>query len=241
MSCVLRISKNAEPSCLASTRQNFLAVHGSITAGAWDDVRGPCKQHLREAAFEEQAGLCAYCMSPLSSTGPVDSSAPRNGGMKLEHFVARNADGSRSLDWDNILGVCPGVVVGREEAGGEFHCDTHRGHLEPTDQALSHSPASFPPDIASKLTYDARGNVRSDDPAVEADLRRLNLNTERLKRNRRAVIDALQRKLARNLTTAELNAELKRYAERDAGGRRRPYAGVAVSYLSRKLRFSQGG
>ncbi|RKG59920.1 hypothetical protein D7X30_12915 [Corallococcus sp. AB011P] len=240
---MLTITKAAEPACLKESRTQYEAVHGAVSDDAWESPPGSCKQAMREAAWLEQGGLCAYCMSPLSGTSRANSAHPEAGGMKLEHFEAQHAAGQRTLDWDNLLGVCPGVVVGRSagESGtneaGTAHCDTHRGHLPPERQFLSYSPAKAPPDVSALYRYDKlQGDIQSDDAGATQDIERLNLNLARLKRNRRAVLDAIRRQLQKDASTARLLQLRQHYAEKDKDGRLRPYAGVGLWYIGRKLR-----
>ncbi|HYO69566.1 MAG TPA: hypothetical protein VEU33_26170 [Archangium sp.] len=239
---MLKITKGAEPACLAATRTQYKAMHGAVDDGAWNSLDGTCKQAMREVAWREQGGLCAYCMSPLSGNDAANSKRPEEGGMKLEHFEARNAAGHRTLDWDNLLGVCPGVVVGRsvDETGtdeaGTAHCDTYRGGLPTTQQALSYSPAKVPPDVGALYRYSTRGQILSDDASAMQDIARLNLNLARLRRNRLAVLDEIRRRLEQNDSTARLRELRQQYAQKDADGRLRPYVGVGLWYVGRKLR-----
>ncbi|MCP3139432.1 HNH endonuclease family protein [Pyxidicoccus xibeiensis] len=239
----MKITKSTEPPCLAATRTQYEAVHGAVDDGAWNALDGQCKQAMRGQAMREQGGLCAYCMSPLLGVHAADSQRPGAGGMKLEHFEARNAAGHRTLDWDNLLGVCPGVVVGRsvDETGtneeGTAHCDTYRGTLPTSKQALSYNPAMMPPDVGVLYRYGTvRGEILSDDPGAEQDISRLNLNLARLKRNRLAVIDEIRKQLGEDDSTPRMLKLRQNYAQKDANGRLRPYAGVGLWYVKRKLR-----
>jgi uncharacterized protein (TIGR02646 family) len=238
----MKITKGAEPACLRATRTQYRAVHGAVVNGAWGALAGDCKQAMREVAWREQGGLCAYCMSPLSGDHAADSKRPETGGMKLEHFEARHAAGHRTLDWDNLLGVCPGVVVGQsvDETGtdeaGMAHCDTYRGNLPAAQQALAYSPAKVPPDVGAIYRYDkAQGKLLSDDAGAMQDIARLNLNLARLKRNRLAVLDAIRKQLEVDDSTARLLKLRQDYAQKDGDGRLRPYAGVGLWYVGRKL------
>ncbi len=243
MISVLKITKSPEPSRLAEARAQYEETYGTVDDNAWTSLDGQCKQAMREQAWDEQGGLCAYCMSPLTGTHAADSRQPQSGGMKLEHFEARNAAGHRTLDWDNLLGVCPGIIVGRSFAGagtrdeGTAHCDTYRGNLPTAQQPLSYSPARMPPDVGEHYRYDkVRGEILSDDENATKDISRLNLNVARLKRNRMAVIDEIRQQLEKDDSPSRLKVLHQHYARRDADGRLRPYAGVGLWYLKRKLR-----
>ncbi|MDC0712490.1 hypothetical protein POL68_28770 [Stigmatella sp. ncwal1] len=239
----MKITKGAEPTCLTATRTQYRATHGAVDDGAWESLAGTCKQAMREVAWREQGGLCAYCMSPLSGDHAAKSQHPQMGGMKLEHFEARNAAGHRTLAWDNLLGVCPGVVVGQsvDETGtdetGTAHCDTYRGNLPTAQQALAYSPAKVPPDVGALYRYDkAQGRILSDNADATQDIARLNLNLARLKRNRLAVLDMIRRQLEVDDSTARLLKLRQDYAQKDGNGRLRSYANVGLWYVGHKLR-----
>lgn len=240
---MLKITKGPEPACLTTARTQYQAMYGAVDDGAWKSPNGTCKEAMRKAAWREQGGLCAYCMSRLSGEHAADSKHPEAGGMKLEHFEARNAAGHRTLDWDNLLGVCPGIVVGQsvDETGtnetGTAHCDTYRGRLPTGQQALSCNPAKAPPDVGALYRYDrTRGGILSDDAGAKQNIERLNLNLARLKRNRQGVLDEIRRQLDKDDSTARLLELRQHYAQKDTDGRLRPYAGVGLWYVGLKLR-----
>jgi uncharacterized protein (TIGR02646 family) len=230
-----RIEKGKEPSCLEELRG---------TPGAdWSSVSGDQKQQMRKHTWAEQRGLCAYCMSRL----PKDDAAS----MKIEHYEARAGAKDKQFTWSNLLGVCLGDVGIREgEEGAEkrFHCDTYRGHLAKDDQALHVHPAHHPPDAGTRFSYTTAGEIRpaSDLPAdesarVENTIRRLNLNIDRLKRNRAAVIDAARKQLQqqKTVTTRHVEQLLQRVTTVDGAGRLPEHVQVAVLYFEKKLRQLQ--
>lgn len=243
---MLKILKGAESECLAQSRADYKSRNTEVSDDAWSSPDGACKLAMREAAWREQGGLCAYCMSRLSNTSAANSARPELGGMKLEHFEARNAAGHRTLDWDNLLGVCPGVVIGRSlddkgtDETGTAHCDTFRGNLPPAQQLLSYSPAKMP-DVGTLYRYrKVDGEILSDNTDAMRDIARLNLNLARLKRNRQAVFDELRKSLDENASDARLRELRQFYAQKDKQGRLRPYAGVGLWYVERKLRQRAG-
>lgn len=228
-----RIEKDREPGCLSDLRS---------TPGAdWSSVHGTQKQQMREHAFKEQRGLCAYCMSRL----PEPPSAQ---GMKIEHFETRALSPERVFDWGNLLGVCLGDVGIPEGGGGDhrdrYHCDTYRGYLPKEEQRIELNPAAFPPDVRAMFSYTDQGEMRPArglSPAVrasaEAQIERLNLNIARLQRNRRAVIDALRNEFRKRAPrVARVKELLERASTPDGNGRLQPYCQAAVYYLEKKLR-----
>ncbi|AUX37758.1 MULTISPECIES: retron system putative HNH endonuclease [Sorangium] len=232
-----RIEKDREPSCLADLRS---------TPGAdWSSVHGTQKQQMREYAFKEQRGLCAYCMSRLSEP-------PSDKGMKIEHFDARALSPERVFDWGNLLGVCMGglgIHGDPGEGGGDhrarYHCDTYRGYIpRKEEQRLGLNPAAFPPDVSSMFSYTNQGEMRPAhglEPTMrasaEAQIDRLNLNIRRLQRNREAVIGALRSEFRRKPPkVARVKELLKHWSTPDGTGLLPPHCQAAVYYLEKKLR-----
>lgn len=230
-----RIEKGREPSCLADLR---------ATPGAdWSSVHGPQKQQMREHAFKEQHGLCAYCMSRLGQP-PSDKS------MKIEHFETRALSPGRVFDWSNLLGVCLGGLdivpgAGSGDPRDRYHCDTYRGYIpRKEEQRLGLNPAAFPPDVSSMFSYTHRGEIRpaaalapGESSSAKEQIDRLNLNIARLQRNRGAVIETLRSEFRRKPPKpARVKELLEPWSMPDRNGHLRPYCQVAVDYLKKKLR-----
>ncbi|MEO7328874.1 MAG: retron system putative HNH endonuclease [Minicystis sp.] len=227
-----RIEKGAEPACLADLRS---------TPGAdWSSVSGDQRNEMRARLFAEQHGLCAYCMSRIPHP-------PSKKGMKIEHFEARANRDEKTFLWSNLLGVCLGDVGIVESASGDrgarFHCDTYRGNVP-----LDVHPAAFPPDVGACFSYSLAGEIRPAstlDATMHAEVSKtithLNLNIDRLKRNRRAVIERLRADFTRKAPkTARVQALLEQASRPDGEGLLPPYAQVAVRYLAKKLRQLEG-
>lgn len=182
-----------------------LAPLDADQAARWDDVDGATKLALLAALFTDQRGLCAYCLSRLNDPTKHDDPRPKAGGMKVEHFAARNEQKitaeerhRRCFDWQNLLGVCPGGedVVSGDTVEGLF-CEAARGNVP-----LHFNPASFPPDVSALLRSTDRGELRpaqdlsdEDRTKLDAQLKTLRLNAPWLQENRRRAIDAVRKKL----------------------------------------------
>jgi uncharacterized protein (TIGR02646 family) len=192
-----RIRKGSAPAVLAP-----LAADPDAN---WDSVDGATKLALRAALFADQHGLCAYCLSRLNNPTKHEDPRPKAGGMKVEHFAARNERGideaeshRRCFDWQNLLGVCPGGEdVQRREVVDKKFCEAARGNV-----ALSFNPASFPPDVSALLRSTDRGELRpapdlneSDRVKLNAQIKTLHLDAPWLQENRRRAIDAARKKL----------------------------------------------
>jgi hypothetical protein len=95
----------------------------------------------------------------------------------------------------------------------------------------------MPPAVDRDIRYLANGTIRSDDADFDAELNDvLNLNVERLKNNRKAVLDGLKAWAEKvgKLRKADIRAELKGWDEM-GGGVLREYAQVAIFWLNRRL------
>lgn len=228
-----RIKKGQEPPCLEELRQ---------TPGAdWSSVTGKDKQEMREHAWVEQHGLCAYCMSWLQKTDDAS--------MKIEHYETRAGAKEKQFYWNNLLGVCKGDIgVEEGEKGGDhrFHCDTYRGNLITAHQTLYVHPAQFPPDAGVLFSYTLEGEIRpaqglSPDAQneVRKTIERLNLNIARLKRNRKAVIAAARKELEKKATRKHVEQLLEIANKPNSKNRLNPYAQIAVVYFTKKLRQLQ--
>ncbi len=223
-----RIEKGAEPQCLQELRQ---------TPGAdWSSASGTDKQAMREHAWTEQRGLCAYCMSRLPP--------PSAEGMKIEHFMPRAMDRTLWFTWSNLLGVCLGDL-GLENQVARFHCDTYRGHLSSGEQGLRLHPAQFPPDVGTCFSYTNTGEIRparhlneTEGTWAEEAIQKLNLNIDRLKRNRAAVRDRARQKLMQGgpVTRRHIEAMLANARRTDGSGCLMEYVEVAIQYLEKKRR-----
>lgn len=207
------IVKRDQPQCLT--------VLQAGPATSWGDVPGDCKAQMRAALIQEQGALCAYCEGRIS-----DSPSK----MKIEHWSARHDDALHGLifTWSNLLGVCCG------ESGDEAHCDTYRGRLSTAQQALQLDPTQAPAP-QSLLRMLGNGELVSDDPRMQADLKTLNLNCALLKRNRVAALDHA-RKRAGRFSRRELEQALKSLHVPNSKGELTEYLSVFERYYQRKLR-----
>lgn len=170
--------------------------------------------------------------------------------MKIEHFVTRSHEPRRMYDWDNLLGVCDGVMRGGSK-GETFTCDTARG-----DRPLHINPAKPPPKPEDVFIIGKSGEIivegddaKADPPPVamvddprsqlrsnaKADRKTLNLNHPRLVAGRRAVIDDLRKRLRSNDDIKAIRRLLQIFSNPTRDGLPE-YARVAVEYLRPKLR-----
>ena len=89
------------------------------------------KDKIRECLYEEQHGLCAYCMRRITG---------RRSDTKIEHYKALRTNKETALDYKNYLGVCYGGEKGKFEETDERNykntgclcCDASKGEQELT-------------------------------------------------------------------------------------------------------------
>lgn len=169
---------------------------------------------LKEALLKEQGYLCAYCMDRIEERT-----------MKVEHLACRSQHPDKQLDYSNLLACCQGG-----EGTNERHYDTSKGNKE-----ISFSPLRE--ECITSLSYSNQGVVSSDHPVWEKEINEvLNLNTPILKDNRREVLRSLLDQLkGRGYKRSTLSKLLAIYQEYDADGKRKPFCGIAICFLKKRL------
>jgi uncharacterized protein (TIGR02646 family) len=112
MKRVLKVQ--TEPQALTDYKRRFADAPAQLI---WTKFKKQTarRESVKKQLRDDQRGLCAYCETALI---PEDES--------VEHFVARDADHGRELDWSNLLLCC---------AGGERPLPE-----EVADGALRHDP-----------------------------------------------------------------------------------------------------
>ncbi|MEY8410427.1 hypothetical protein AALB51_04165 [Lachnospiraceae bacterium 62-26] len=179
-------------------------------ANAYFDGYGQ-KDDIRKKLLQEQGRLCGYCMRRISDYSKV----------KIEHIVpqSRLKDNEReALNYKSMLGVCYG----------------NEKKVNPFDKTC-----------IDKIKYKSDGHIYSDDIELEQDLDvTLNLNYDGadayLVMNRREVLNACKEKLAKMKkngmwSKSMLRKVLKEYEMPDEQGRLKPYSGIVLWYLEKRL------
>ena len=179
------------------------------------------KDGLREALLRDQGGLCCYCMSRIDA-----------GRMKIEHWAAQDTHPEQQIEYQNLLGACPG---GQGQPRAQQHCDTRKGN-----EGLSIHPADPLRSCERFITYRADGTIGAELPEVWRDVEEvLNLNVRRLKENRKQVLETALKEIVRRAggewKRDALERELLRWRERDAAGMFREYCQVVVYWLEKRL------
>lgn len=204
------IAKQREPASLTRHRATPYADYDNYAE----------KDELRQSLVVEQGALCCYCMGRIH---------PDRGHMKIEHWLCQEDHADRCLDYHNLLGACLG---GQGKPPRHQHCDTRKGK-----RSLQRNPATTAPPVDRDVHYLADGTIRSDDTRFDGELNDvLNLNMERLKNNRKAVLESLGKWAAQNgtLRKTTVRAELKEWQSIEDGVLRE-YLQVAVYWLKKRL------
>ena len=196
----------------------------------------PDKDDIREQLLKEQGYLCGYCMKRLKS--------PRE--VKIEHIQPQSKlkeEPREALDYSKMLGVCYGNEI-REGNKKKRHlkeltCDAHRKNRE-LKVADPHKRSRI-----EKIRYESDGRITSDDIELKKDLEdtlNLNYNGEAvfLMENRKEVLNACKEKMKRmkergQWTKPFLKKILKEYEEPNESGYLKPYSGIAIWYLKKRL------
>lgn len=204
------IKKRTEP---ASWRKH------RTTGGSYEDYKET--DDARSALLSEQGHLCCFCMRRITVRA-----------MKIAHWVPQSADNKQTMDWDNVMGACPG---GDGERGAIKHCDTHQGSTP-----LTVNPVNETQQCERFIRYLANGEVYSDNAEIDKDLKQtLNLNTEVHVPKRKELIDVLRSHLEKRLgkdgawSSDELKREIDRWNRRDKKNMLKEYCQVAIYYLEK--------
>lgn len=196
----------------------------------------PDKNDIREQLLKDQGYLCGYCMKRLRAASEV----------KIEHILPQSKlkdDPRRALDYKIMLGVCYGNEqknsIGKKRYFQELTCDAHRKNID-LKKANPHNQLCI-----DKIRYEVDGRITSDDLELKNDLEKtLNLNyngeASYLMENRKAVLVACKEKMKRMKQRGQWNKAflqriLKEYEEPDESGHLKPYSGIAIWYLKKRI------
>ncbi|MBI2571825.1 MAG: hypothetical protein HYV63_32855 [Candidatus Schekmanbacteria bacterium] len=171
----------------------------------------------------QRIGSIGYLMIASDS-----GSKKGNGGMKIEHVVARETEPRRMYEWDNLLGVCGGVIFGPK--GQVDHCDTSKGA-----QKITVHPGRQTPDPEAVFVYRNTGRVEGSIPEARVDIDILNLNAQRLVDNRKDLIHDLHNKLRSDDGIRAIQSLYKAATTPNSEGLLPPFALIRAQYLAKKL------
>ncbi|MCH2003783.1 retron system putative HNH endonuclease [Acinetobacter seifertii] len=210
---MLNITRLPEPPSLIAYRQQPQAEYDGPQFT-------PVKKDIRTRLLISQGYLCAYCMKRITDDQLQT---------KVEHWKCQDNYSEAQLDYTNMFVVCLGSTQGEE------HCDSSKKNKD-----LTINPASSIKKVESFIKYTRIGEIYvDDDNEISKDLNViLNLNFDRLKRNRMAVYDAIKTKLSQKkgaATKKELEDLLEKYSQPKLNGQKIQYCGIAIYFLKKRL------
>lgn len=217
---MIYIKKGSTPNKLVEFQQQEGAAYGNADFP---------RKAVYEALLQEQGGICAYCMSRITmETIHIEHWIPQKGEHYTGEYTQEDCD-RLSIDYQNMLGVCPGR---KEQSYKHTTCDHHRGNarikIDPREEWMINT-----------LRYLPSGKMESDDKDISHDISNiLNLNEPMLVENRKSAWRACEEMLKRKhqkgtWSKAMLEKQIDRYQGRDKQGNRYPYAGVVLYWLQK--------
>lgn len=197
---------------------------------------------LVQSLLKEQGYICAYCMRRIPKKDKIYKKdganfVYTNEDHRIEHIKSRELHDDLKLDYTNMVVCCPGHI------GTEDHCDRLKGAKD-----ISFSPLDQ--QFIDTIKYSSDGTIISTNEAYNKEINdTLNLNTELLKRNRKAMLIEVITKInvnckkGTNWDKKTLESYLYKYSEKhsekDKEGVKEkyyPYCGVVSWFLQKKLR-----
>ncbi|WP_295053449.1 hypothetical protein [Sulfuricurvum sp.] len=179
----------------------------------------PVKVDIRTQLLREQGYICAYCMQRIVDNQFIT---------KVEHWHCQDNYPKEQLSYSNMLAVCSGNIQGC------IHCDTKK-----TNYDIKYNPAESTHRIESKIKYSTNGKIESIEADFDHQLNNiLGLNCSRLVKNRKEIIDAVREGLSKKTgtrTQSEINALINYWSSIDGDGYKKPYYGIALSFLRKRL------
>lgn len=208
-----KVLKGAEPLKLLTYRQNNVM-------GTWEQYRSSDsrKVAVTDTIKYDQGGICAYCeikLLPKDQTGEAD--------FRVEHFHPKSDNTTTHnwhLDWQNLLGCCHGgsqknVADGANRfTKGDYSCDVPKENKILDGIILNplHLPAFPPLFVAERSTGCIKGHVQNcqiaavSDQQAAATISELRLDSVRLNRFRKTILDELNQQMTQ-LTSTGLSVE----------------------------------
>lgn len=196
---------------------------------------------LVQSLLKEQGYICAYCMRRI----PTKDKIYKKDGVyfvytenhRIEHIKSRELHDDLKLDYTNMVICCPGHI------GTEDHCDRLKGAKD-----ISFTPLDQ--QFIDTIKYNSDGTIISTNKVYNKEINEvLNLNTELLKKNRKAMLTEVISKLnvdckkGKSWDKKILERYLSKYSEKhpendEEGVKEKyyPYCGIVSCFLQKKLR-----
>ena len=191
-----KVLKSTEPLALEKYRERFISQFKK-----WQNVKSNRKTYdaIRDKLFEDQKGLCAYCEMTLHENN-----------RSVEHFIPCNQSTKETnydLDWSNMLAICldPGGLIDVDEQQVNLFksnpcCGKKKDNFVPDSRFLN--PLKLPTLPLFRFSSED-GEIKADEVAclrvglpienVEFTIATLELNIQRLKDQRLAMIEEIEK------------------------------------------------
>lgn len=189
------------------------------------------KNAVKKGLLKEQGYLCAYCMSRIGEDEYNIESEVR-----IEHYNCQDDHPDLQLQYSNMLAVCT-TTMGKSPK--DQTCDVKKGN----------APIFINPQNShhiSTIRYNKTGEISSIDSQFAEDLTKtLGLNNGYLPANRREVLhqvicEMISRKPKEGWSDDFLTRVIKIYKRHNEKGKLRPFCGIVISYLEKKLGLKVG-
>lgn len=206
------IQKSKEPDSLTKWKQKF----GNRTPD-WKSFAQSVKNDVYYSLLKEQGHICCYCGRTISRKE-----------CHIEHFRPKSVYRHLTFEYTNLIASCQGEDEDRPRV--PVHC----GHKKQAwfDEQLMISPLE--PKCADYFKYSSFGEILPTDdpekqPAAKTTIQKLALDINKLRKLRRAAIDAALLDMD-GLTTEEIQLLAQAYGKPDKDGRCTPFSAV-ITYM----------
>ena len=198
------IVKGQEP----TTFRDWKAEANENWTPCYDNLQAPQKPILHQSLLQEQGFICCYCNNRIE----VQDS-------HIEHLVpqSQNIQGS-DVDYNNMLASCGRSGASVYQGHSERTCGEHKG-----ESTIPITPEQH--DCELKFSYGSNGSISSatpNDNDAQQTIRILNLDCDKLNRNRKDAIDGIifvDRQTGELISDAERIIILQRILDQDIEGR----------------------
>lgn len=231
---MIKINKSSPgPASLVEEKQKLVSKNdGILPENSYSDLlTSNTKADIQRMLLKEQGHICAYCTGRISLDLDTETGQRK---MKIEHFYCQDTYPNKQLDYDNMLGVCCG------NTDSELHCDSSK-----KNQNLLYNPSKKQDFSKLKISYNySDGEIKSEDNDFNQEINSiLNLNHIKLKSNRLNALQGIHQALSRSgnarTTKPVLNNLLSNWNNIDKEGKKKPYCGIVIHYLEKRLRAEQ--